>query len=186
AAERLKRRYEQLSNIDELTALNNRRFFFPEVEALLSRARRYNEALALLLIDIDHFKRVNDRYGHRVGDVVLQLVAASIQRMLRPYDVLCRYGGEEFAAVLRTGEEHALMVAERLRSSVQKLNLSHPLSSTGTFVTISVGVASVRPGADGSSALSLCASADAALYRAKNEGRNRVVVASATTPELVV
>jgi diguanylate cyclase (GGDEF)-like protein len=175
-----------------LTGVANRRHFDQALEQAWEQALETGQGLSVALLDVDHFKRYNDHFGHQKGDECLRAVAAALEGAVRlrdsarESDLIARYGGEEFAAVLRTGEEHALMVAERLRSSVQKLNLSHPLSSTGVFVTISVGVASVRPGVDGSSALALCASADAALYRAKNEGRNRVVTAFAAAPEAVV
>jgi diguanylate cyclase (GGDEF)-like protein len=183
---------ERQSLTDGLTGVANRRHFDQALEQAWEQALETGQGLSVALLDVDHFKRYNDHFGHQKGDECLRAVAAALEGAVRlrdsarESDLIARYGGEEFAAVLRTGEEHALMVAERLRSSVQKLNLSHPLSSTGVFVTISVGVASVRPGVDGSSALALCASADAALYRAKNEGRNRVVTAFAAAPEAVV
>jgi diguanylate cyclase (GGDEF)-like protein len=143
----------------------------------LTFAARQGTPLSVLLIDIDHFKRVNDTYGHCTGDVVLQLVAASIQRVLRPYDTLSRFGGEEFVVVARNADmRNAEILAERMRRRIQELPLD--IDGREATVTVSVGVVSVPP-EDGSIDLEeLFESADEALYRAKNAGRNRVAVAT--------
>jgi diguanylate cyclase (GGDEF)-like protein len=131
-------------------------------------------SLSVLLVDIDHFKRVNDTYGHAVGDLVLQTVAACIQRLLRPYDVLCRYGGEEFVVVTRdTSLRNAEILAERIRRHVEHLHFD--LTGTPAAVTVSVGVSSIEPKlSDGSEAEALLSSVDRALYEAKEAGRNRI------------
>jgi diguanylate cyclase (GGDEF)-like protein len=166
---------------DALTTLKNRRAILAALQIELARATREHTSAAVLLADIDHFKRINDRFGHRVGDVVLGAVAAAIESQLRPYDAAGRYGGEEFLIIV-PGVNHvrAMHVAERLRARVEQVvrvmgNIDHP-------VTISIGVA-VTNGLESSEAL--IEAADVALYRAKSEGRNRVEMAAprAAQPE---
>jgi diguanylate cyclase (GGDEF)-like protein len=163
---------ENRANVDALTGLPNRRYL-DELLATVGPQRRSVERLSVLMIDIDHFKRLNDMYGHAAGDHVLRLVADQLAAATRADDTAARYGGEEFAVVLRrAGPEQALDVAERIRGQIAAI----PPSTMGTHepVTVSVGVAVAR-GADHDAA-NLFAAADAALYQAKRDGRNRVVL----------
>ncbi len=170
--ERLKRQ----GLTDTLTAVNNRRFFDQRLAEEMAAARRDGHHLACLLLDVDHFKQVNDRHGHQTGDRVLMEVAALIRAQLRGHDVLARYGGEEFAALLaQGGEEGAREVAERIRASIAARSF-RALDGTSFQVTISIGCAVFDPGAAPAVAdEALVALADRALYRAKAEGRDRVV-----------
>jgi diguanylate cyclase (GGDEF)-like protein len=163
----------ELTVRDPLTRTYNRRFLDSHLRSELAFAARQRLSLSVLLVDIDHFKQVNDRYGHAVGDAVLQMVASCIQRLLRPYDALCRYGGEEFVVVARdTSLRNAEILAERIRRHVEQL--SFDVHGTPTAVTVSVGVSSIEPQlSDGSEADALLSSVDQALYRAKETGRNR-------------
>jgi diguanylate cyclase len=134
--------------------------------------QRYQDGLALLFVDLDFFKDVNDLYGHLVGDDVLRAAAQAVRGCLRDVDLPARYGGEEFAVLLpQTDLQGAMTVAERIRKDIQKLRLSE---EPQLRVTASVGVAAL-PNPAISSADQLVGAADAALYRAKREGRNRVV-----------
>jgi diguanylate cyclase (GGDEF)-like protein len=155
---------------DELTKVFNRRGILDNLERELARSRRSGRPLAVLLIDVDQFKRINDAYGHGNGDLALYTVAQSMQQTLRDTDVLGRFGGEEFLAVLPDLEgDRAVVAANRLREHIQKSQLA--LAGRLVPVTISVGVA-VRQGED--DAESLLARADKALDEAKSHGRNRV------------
>jgi two-component system cell cycle response regulator len=158
---------------DQLTGVYNRRHFDDCLQRELSYARRQCTNLSLLMIDIDFFKRVNDTYGHRVGDAVLRIVATSIQRVLRAHDVLARYGGEEFVIVARdTNLRNAEILAERVRRRIEKLRFEVPGGTTS--VTVSVGVVAVTPHVGYPGEEALLKSVDAALYSAKRTGRNRV------------
>lgn len=174
--ERLKRQ----GLTDTLTAVNNRRFFDQRLTEEMELAARSQAPLSCLLLDVDHFKRVNDTYGHQTGDVVLKEVAALIRAQLRGSDVLSRYGGEEFAALLMgASQSKATEVAERVRQSIAV----HPfkLPNGAEFgVTISIGIATYTPSPVGGKRPSgevLVGHADRALYDAKAGGRNRVVAA---------
>ncbi len=163
---------EQLAQTDFLTNLANRRHFLILAEQELSRTLRYGGALSVLMMDIDHFKKVNDTYGHKTGDVVLQRFGELSRQTLREIDVIGRIGGEEFAVVLpQTDGEHALEVAERLRRSIGDaevvLDQGLPL-----HFTVSIGVATLT-GAD-INIDTLLSQADQALYKAKKAGRNKV------------
>lgn len=158
---------------DGLTALYDRRYFDHRLAEEEGRIRRYGGGLALLMLDIDHFKGVNDRYGHLQGDEVLKAVAGAIRASLRQeVDAPCRYGGEEFVVIMPdTDPAGALVVAERIRLSVGGLAFAAP---EGTFrVTISGGIAAMEAG-QRVAGRDLLAGADAALYRAKSGGRNRI------------
>jgi diguanylate cyclase (GGDEF)-like protein len=156
---------------DPLTGIDNRRHFMHRAQEELKRARRYERSFSLLMIDVDHFKRINDDFGHTIGDQVLVALAATIHKALRETDMLARYGGEELIIGLtETGREGALVVAERLR----RLVASTSIAGLERRVTISVGVAAL--GKDVESVEQLIERADAALYRAKREGRDRVAV----------
>ncbi|MCP5151748.1 MAG: GGDEF domain-containing protein [Chromatiales bacterium] len=183
-AEQLKRRYEQLSNVDELTGLHNRRFFFPEAEAAVSRAVRHGYDFAVLIVDVDHFKQVNDQYGHGMGDRVLIDVAAEIRRQVRAGDILARFGGEEFAIALpSTPQTGARLLAERVRESVRAM--SWQLSETTLQVTVSIGVSCLegRRGGAGPVLEQMLREADRAMYAAKHGGRDQVSVEPPGTPE---
>lgn len=164
----------ELSNTDHLTGLFNRRFLMESLDKEFQRARRKDGQVALLLLDIDHFKRVNDTHGHLQGDVVLQKVALHIQKELRSYDVAARYGGEEFVAVLPdTSLKEAFNVADRIRLSVQGMRFAGSLADER--ITVSLGVA-MFPSPCYNDIDGLLRAADEALYQAKERGRNRVVV----------
>jgi diguanylate cyclase (GGDEF)-like protein len=177
--ERLNHQLEQLSLTDGLTGVANRRHFDQALPAEWTRAARDGAALALALIDIDHFKRYNDTYGHQEGDRCLRRVGAALaQGALRPGDLVARYGGEEFAVIMAHTElAGARTVAERLCEQIAALAIPHAASSAGPIVSLSVGVAALVPTIDNSPE-ALVAAADRALYEAKARGRNRVEVAA--------
>ncbi len=159
---------------DPLTGIYKRDHFDARMSAEISFARRHDSELSLLMFDIDHFKKINDGYGHPAGDSVLQQLTALIQPRLRTEDVFGRYGGEEFVILLRSSAiEQAASVAERLRQIVEH----HPFDHDGLriHVTVSIGVASVVECSDSPDGHSLVAVADRRLYSAKRSGRNRVV-----------
>ncbi len=163
---------KRLTNIDHLTNLFNRRYLAEILDGEFFRARRKNEHLSLIIVDIDYFKTVNDTYGHQNGDVVLAAVASLAQSQLRVYDSAARYGGEEFVLVIPGTSLHGgVMVAERLRQAV--LEYSFPSPMEDMTVTVSAGVATF-PSPQIDSVDSLFRQADEALYRAKQNGRNRV------------
>jgi diguanylate cyclase (GGDEF)-like protein len=158
---------------DPLTGLTNRRGLEQQLDQLLAHGQRTDEMLSLVMFDVDHFKVVNDTYGHETGDVVLLALAQRAREATRAQDVLGRFGGEEFLGILPgAGRDAALTAAERLRAHVAEVPLATP--SGAVAVTISVGVATTLPGADVSHA-GLLAAADHALYAAKHRGRNCVV-----------
>lgn len=163
----------KLATTDELSGLLNRRAFGPILDRSLARAQATGTPVSVVAFDLDHFKRVNDNYGHLVGDDVLMEVAGLLQNAVRAVDVVARYGGEEFVIALpETGTEGATRFAERLREMVE----AHPFSrgAQGTLhLTASIGVASF-PSMGWETVEDFLAGADQALYRAKAEGRNRV------------
>ncbi len=160
---------------DGLTGVFNRRYFDERYQTEWRRAQRSGGPLSLIMIDVDHFKRYNDHYGHQAGDDCLRAVASALNGELnRPADLLARYGGEEFVCILpETGIEGARLEAERMRQAVEQLALPHAGVETGARVTVSVGVACIAGIADEAPAL-LLSWADQQLYRAKQSGRNRV------------
>jgi diguanylate cyclase (GGDEF)-like protein len=159
-------RMSQMAVTDGLTELANRRSFDRSLERELTRAARTDGRLSVVLLDVDHFKALNDTYGHVVGDTVLRQIATALKECGREYDTIARYGGEEFAAVLPgCSSALALQVAERLRQAVED-------ASTDVPVTASAGVATYPY--DGLDANALLHAADQALYAGKREGRNRV------------
>lgn len=167
-------RLEQLAQTDPLTQLLNRRALTERITAEMERALRYDSSLALLMIDLDHFKSVNDTYGHLVGDDVLRDIATLLTQTLRTTDVAARYGGEEFLALLpETDDAGAEAFAERIRAAIEAHAFGTRLDQPGLRLTASIGVASF-PAARIESVEDLYARADAALYRAKADGRNRV------------
>ena len=169
-------RLAQLAREDALTAVANRRAFDEALEEEWRRAERQGTPLALMMIDVDHFKSYNDRLGHPQGDACLRDIAQSIASVCRRAgEIVARYGGEEFAALLAgASRDEALATAEKLRVAILALALPHPDSDLAPVVTVSVGVASVVP-SPAHAARDLLAAADDALYLAKHAGRNRVV-----------
>lgn len=173
---RLEEELRRQSRTDVLTTLYNRRHLDETLAAEFDRSRRYGTPLSVLMVDVDHFKRFNDAHGHEMGDRVLREVAVTLKGALRNHDVACRYGGEEFTAILpNTGLQGALKVAERLREDVEELSID------GLKVTISVGLATY-PDVPAGSPEELVRLADAALYQAKTAGRNRVACAQPVAP----
>jgi diguanylate cyclase (GGDEF)-like protein len=161
----------ELTTRDPLTQLHNRRAMMEILERELQRSNRKGSTLSIVIFDIDHFKVVNDEYGHQNGDTVLVAVADQSRAGLRGYDFVARYGGEEFVLILPdTPHNGALLVAERLRMRIEQLQFTGGLADIR--VTVSLGIASY-PAAEVTSVDSLIRAADAALYRAKREGRNR-------------
>jgi diguanylate cyclase (GGDEF)-like protein len=166
----------ELTVRDPLTRAYNRRYLDAHLPSELAFAARRGMPVSILLVDIDKFKSVNDSYGHAVGDLVLQLVATSIQRLLRPYDALCRFGGEEFVVVARdTSSRNGEILADRIRHHVAALTFEVPEGRAS--VTVSIGVASISPGMGEIDLESVLDTVDRALYEAKGAGRNCVRVA---------
>ncbi len=172
---RLFEQTERLATTDGLTGLANHRTFQARLDEHLLAAARYGKRLSLILCDIDHFKTVNDTYGHPAGDVVLKGVARALQREARATDLVARYGGEEFAIVMpETDAPGALVIAERIREKVRALAFQTELGRLQ--VTLSLGVATCPD--DGARKAQLVEAADACLYHAKRHGRNRTVSAA--------
>jgi diguanylate cyclase (GGDEF)-like protein/PAS domain S-box-containing protein len=158
---------------DPLTGLYNRRYLTEMLDREIRRAVRAEQPLGILMLDLDHFKKFNDTYGHDAGDTVLREAASFLTRSIRIEDVVCRFGGEEFVVILPTADLSAAHArAERIRSKLRELTVMHQGRSLG-MITVSVGVANLPM--HGTSAKALLEAADAALYRAKREGRDRVV-----------
>jgi diguanylate cyclase (GGDEF)-like protein len=174
----LNRELLRLSTVDALTGIANRREFDSGLERLWRSAACSREPLALIMIDVDHFKAYNDDFGHQAGDDCLRTIARCLaQSLLRPGDFVARYGGEEFAAVLpATALDAAVVVAERMRAAVRQKAIPHRPGSEPGIVTVSLGVTSALP-ARGGAFQDLVASADRALYEAKRRGRDQVVAA---------
>ncbi len=163
-------KFRYASNIDELTQIANRRYF----DRFLVKNFHAKQALSVLICDVDHFKLYNDSYGHQEGDTCLKLVAQAINKSVRSGELAGRYGGEEFAVILpHTSYEEALAVAERIVTNVRNLNIPHKSSKTSNVVTLSCGVANMT--VEDSSSLDLLIKADRALYKAKEQGRNRAL-----------
>ena len=163
------------AHIDYLTGVNNRRYFMERAELELRRANRCGNKLSIFMLDIDHFKMINDRYGHKVGDLVLKMLAEVCQSALREIDILARMGGEEFAVLLpETESSLAIEVARRIQDFINKASL--PLEGNLAInIQVSIGVASMTSPHDNMDIL--LHRADTALYEAKNTGRNRICVA---------
>jgi diguanylate cyclase (GGDEF)-like protein len=166
------RRLEELAVTDGLTGLHNHRYFQDELSKAFEQSVRYQRPLSLALIDIDFFKKVNDSYGHAIGDDVLKAVAESFSHSIRNTDLAARYGGEEFAILMpETALEDALVLAEKIRRLVES---AHVATKVGEIkVTVSAGVSSA-PSDRVQNGRQLVEDADKALYRAKEGGRNRV------------
>ncbi|HSO20693.1 MAG TPA: diguanylate cyclase, partial [Desulfosarcina sp.] len=163
----------EMSVRDELTGMFNRRYFREALDREISGAERYGHGLALCMIDLDHFKRVNDTHGHLCGDRVLKAFGQLLMDSIRKYDVGCRYGGEEFAVILPdTPLEKAISLCERFRERIRDHAFSY--DDLTLHITTSVGVAA-RPAGGSLTGEQLVELADKALYQAKSQGRNRVV-----------
>ena len=172
-----RRQYERAAMFDGLTGIHNRRWLDETLHRLVKRHRRKTSQLAISLIDVDHFKTFNDRYGHAAGDHVLTVVAATLAANLRPTDLVARFGGEEFVILFPdTDVDMAARAADRVRVAIADQDLSMPDGTRLPRVTISMGVASLG---EEMTVPDLLKTADLAMYRAKNGGRNRVVIASA-------
>jgi diguanylate cyclase (GGDEF)-like protein len=171
-----RKRYEQLLTIDELTGLHNRRYFFNEAEALLSRAIRHQQRTSLLLIDMDYFKRINEQWGHLVGDAVLVAVAKVLREEARGGDILARVGGEEFVVMLaEAGIGGAELMAQRIQERLAQLDTGRDL--VGLNLTASIGMTEFSPHFDHDLTVSelldqLYSKADRAMYDCKREGYN--------------
>ncbi len=166
---------DNLANIDGLTGVYNHRYFQTVLDQEISRSLRYNTSISILMIDIDHFKRINDDFGHQVGDFVLREFSKIIQDNLRKYDILARYGGEEFVVILpESTAEQALIVAEKLRSVVEQTSIQD--NREKYQLTASFGVSTCFPATEDSfNKNTLINQADQALYEAKDKGRNQVM-----------
>ena len=163
-----------LALTDSLTGLYNRRYFTAHLEGLMARIAEGAQGAAVLLLDVDLFKRVNDTYGHAAGDVVLREVAQRLARNVRSFDLVARYGGEEFVVVMpETALPIATMVAERLRAAIAEKPIAIGEIGREIPVTISIGIAVTLE--HGDSATGALARADEALYEAKASGRNRAI-----------
>jgi two-component system cell cycle response regulator len=173
------RMYEKIQRFaiaDGLTGLYNHRYFQEQLEKEYSRARRFNLSLSLIMLDIDHFKRFNDKHGHQQGDVILKELARVTEQNVREIDLVARYGGEEFAIILPETPKHNVMVAaERIRTALEQHPFPH--EPEPLHVTVSMGV-SGYPDDNIETRLDLISKADLALYKAKREGRNRVCLYS--------
>ncbi len=171
---------EKISNTDELTQLYNRRYFHARLEEEIERAKRYDHPVSLFLMDIDHFKSVNDRHGHQAGDEVLRAIGGILKSITRSVDIVARYGGEEFVALLpETQKETARVTAEKLRVAIEV----HPFllpDQSAFHVTASFGVSTLDMADKPTAAMAdrIVKTADDAMYQAKQAGRNRVVVYS--------
>jgi diguanylate cyclase (GGDEF)-like protein len=158
-----------------MTEAFNKRAFLVEIDKEAGFARRHEQPLSLVMFDLDHFKRVNDSFGHQAGDAVLRQVAQTVAEAKRLEDIFARYGGEEFALLLRnTNRERAFIVAERIRRAVESLQVTH--NGRRIPCTVSVGVATMDAGEEMSTS-ELIESADERLYMAKKKGRNRTETA---------
>jgi diguanylate cyclase (GGDEF)-like protein len=172
---KLQREYKRNAMIDGLTGLYNRRWIDEALPRFVQRYGRGGQPLAVLMVDVDHFKKFNDTYGHATGDQVLVLVGQALRSSLRPTDHVARYGGEEFLVILPdTGEDSARIVADRLRSAVHAIELAKSDGSAIPRITISLGGGCL---ASGQSMKALLGCADDALYQSKANGRDRVTFA---------
>jgi diguanylate cyclase (GGDEF)-like protein len=172
----MQRKYQRYASTDALTGLHNRGWLDDAFDREIKRSERDELPLALIMIDVDHFKNYNDEYGHLAGDQVLITVADAIRSPLRPNDLVARFGGEEFAVLLpETTVSNAEIIAERLRDHVAKADPGMLDNRQLPAVTISLGIAGRQPGY---SLDMMIAAADVAMYHAKRNGRNRVQVAA--------
>ncbi len=166
--------YRQLSMVDGLTGLHNRAWLNTQLPSMLATAHATGDPLSIIMVDLDHFKKFNDEFGHVVGDDALQTAAKVLNAGLRPTDFAARYGGEEMIVILpNTDQRSALIVAERLCSRLRKTRIFANMQKPLPHITASFGLATLKQGEDGPTVIAM---ADAALYRAKEAGRNRVAL----------
>jgi len=162
---------QRLASTDALTGLANRRSLYEALEREVARAARMGEHSSVIMADLDHFKSINDDYGHTIGDLVLASAASVFSRQSRPYDLAARYGGEEFFLLVPgTSTENAIGIAQRIRTEIAEIKVP----GCPRQITVSLGVATWMPS---EASEHLISRADQALYRAKNDGRNRVEAA---------
>ena len=179
AAARERDTLQRLATIDRMTGLSNRAQYLTVAEVELARSRRYDRPLSMLMLDIDHFKSINDRHGHDIGDKVIIEVARLCQAIARSTDIVARLGGEEFGIMLpETGEAEAIAFAERLRVTIADMSVALPGGRLSG--TVSIGVAT-REGGGG--VTEMMKRADLALYEAKHGGRNRVALFDLHAPQ---
>jgi diguanylate cyclase (GGDEF)-like protein len=180
----LHKKTEELTITDGLTELFNYRYFRNKLADELRRADRYRQRFSLLMMDLDHFKRINDEYGHQTGNIVLREIGGIIKQCIRDVDVVARYGGEEFVVILpQTGDNDALAIAERIRSTVENSYFSSAQGQRDIQLTVSIGAASYPDGVH--TIEKLLEKVDKALYRAKAEGRNRIHMEDSSTSKAV-
>lgn len=169
----LKEQYQALATQDHLTSLYNRRYFEEQANSEFYRAKRHNTPLALISLDIDHFKSINDNYGHAAGDKVLVAFAQNLKKQLREYDIVARIGGEEFSIILpNTTMKEALVVAERIRLKQQSLMIE---VANNSYITVTVSTGATQKTVTHQHFDEMLLEADKALYQAKTRGRNKVV-----------
>jgi len=169
------RHEQQLAHIDDLTGVNNRRYLFELTGHEFDVAKRYQQPLSVIMFDLDHFKQVNDNFGHATGDKMLKLVIQAARAQLRDVDLIGRYGGEEFVIVLPvTKAQQAYLLAERIRTNVEALHVDTDTSPA--TVTLSIGIAEIIHAPQDESVDELIHRADEAMYAAKQAGRNRTII----------
>jgi diguanylate cyclase (GGDEF)-like protein len=181
---KMHKKMQDLTIIDELTGLYNYRFFRSKLVDEMRRADRYHQRMALLMIDIDHFKQLNDSQGHQTGNIVLQEISSVLKQSVRDVDIVARYGGEEFMVILpQTDIERAGVIAERIRSQIEIAYFSNSQGQRYLKVTVSVGVIAYPNGV--LSTNQLLEKVDKTMYQAKKEGRNKVCMPPPVEPEAV-
>jgi len=170
--ELINRKLLEMAHSDELSGLNNRRYFLEQAQAAIKRARRYGESLSLIMLDIDNFKGINDKYGHGCGDEVIQAISDLLKSVFRETDIIGRVGGEEFSIVmLNSKSKEAYATAEAFRSRIEQINFAH--NGQRVPVTVSLGIAELE---NHQSLRELVGCADDALYQSKHNGRNRTTI----------
>ena len=174
-----KEKLYKLSVTDYLTGSYNRRFILETLEIEFMKSKRYSFSLSCILLDIDNFKSINDRYGHQVGDFTLKTIAEMIQETIREVDIFGRYGGEEFLVILPNTKVHdAATVAEKIRKTIAQLRFDTGNEEVGSFsLTLSLGVSDIQSNNPGTVEELLC-NTDKALYEAKNNNKNKYVIYS--------
>jgi len=179
---RLHMKMQELTIIDELTGLYNYRHFRNKLTDEIRRADRYQQQLSILMIDVDHFKKLNDSQGHQTGNIILQEIATIIKHSVRDVDIVSRFGGEEFMVILpQTGLKESMIIAERMRTNAERAYFSNSQGRRDLRATVSIGVAIYPDGVI--SPGQLLEKVDEAMYMAKNNGRNRVCVVPSTRKE---
>ncbi|MCP3687721.1 MAG: GGDEF domain-containing protein [Gammaproteobacteria bacterium] len=164
----------QLATIDPLTGCLNRRSFGEKLNYELEKCRRYNTRFAIIVMDIDHFKRINDEYGHPRGDQALQCLAEKVKEVIRSTDIFSRWGGEEFIVLLPECDAcKCMVVAEKIRQAVEQMSIS--AGNSTIQITVSIGAAVIND--EGEPGEDVISRADQALYQAKNSGRNLAILA---------